>query len=323
MTKKNESNILFKPIKEIAEDTLKFIKKKQSERKIYERLVKDMSARRGEKSNLSGIPTGFMDIDIVTDGLPYGISVIGARPEDALTDFGLNIALNASRTHKVAYISPDIPSKILMKRLVSIASSVGMKDINNGLEYFSDTDFPKLTRAIGKFRDTKNLVLCDRRLDTYKFSEVCKYLREKEGTQFIVLDRFQSLFPKESMSESFYWKAKEISGTMHDLVSESGLALLILSEVKKKKGDEKLCTDHLRDFGVFEYEARPIIFLEKEGGRRSYSDDLEANSDGIPMKLNITNNLGGELNTDVNLLYLKPFGRFESAAKFSDEDLPS
>lgn len=174
----------FKSIKDLAHDFT---------RKIEKRLEDN---RKG-KTTISGIPTGFADIDKITDGLPYGLTVVGARPEDGLTDFGLNVALNASQTHNVAYFVPDIPPEVIMQRVISRESRVPFNSIIEGV--LGERDFPKLTDALGKIVNTDSLNFYYSKLSQLRFYDLCKHAQEEHGAQLIILDRLQSLFPKESI----------------------------------------------------------------------------------------------------------------------------
>ncbi len=303
----DDTSILFKSVKDLAFETVQYIEKCHSDAQVKE----------SKGVGITGIPTGFIDIDVVTGGLPYGLSVVGARPEDGLTDFGLNIALHASlnalQKYKVAYFNSQIPSKLLMRRLTSMASRIPMKDIREG--YLAERDFPKMTKAIEGLIKTDGLRFCEVSLDPEQFYEACKRSQDTQGTQLIILDRLQSLFPTRnaSGSDSYYWRGREVQGIFHDLITERGLALLVLSECKKKFKSERIQTDHLRDYGALEYNAHPIILLERD----IESDDTH-DSRGVVAR--ISNNLEGQWTADVPLTYLKQYGRFESAAKVSDEE---
>ena len=90
-----------------------------------------------------------------------------------------------------------------------------------------------------------------------------------------------------------------------------------MSEVKKKLKNREISTHDLRDYGVCEYDAFPIMLLEREGLHDQY--DLDGNSDAIPMTVRITNNLRGQIDVKRSLTYLMYCGRFESAAKIDPD----
>lgn len=86
-----------------------------------------------------------------------------------------------------------------------------------------------------------------------------------------------------------------------------------MSEVKKKLRNIEISTHDLRDYGVCEYDASPIMLLEREGLYDKFGLDRE--SDAIPMTVRITNNWRGQIDAKCALTYLMFCGRFESAAK--------
>lgn len=151
MSKENNGiDLIFKSTKQIAAEAEEFFR--QSTTKNIS-LLRGFNALREKRQGMeipeAHIPTGFIDLDVISGGgLPYGISVIGARPEIGLTDIGLNIALNASEAHKVAYFSPDISSEILMRRLICINSRISPRQIREG--FFNEMDLEKLSRSVKK-----------------------------------------------------------------------------------------------------------------------------------------------------------------------------
>ncbi len=298
LLRNDDERLVFKSTKDLLHRTIQYF-----ETKFYQ--------SQQETASIQGIQTGLVDLDKVTDGLSPGVIVVGARPEDGLTDFGLTIAHNIAHTHPVAYLTPNLSAEMLMKRLMHIDSGLNIRNTLDG--FLADRDACKLTASAGRLLE-KRLHWYEGKMDSYRFVKVCETTQELHGTKVVILDRFQSLFPYESSGESFYWKAREIAGLFHDLVSERGLTLLVLSEVKKKSRNERLSTSHLRDFGVFEYDAKPVILLE----RAEFDDeDYYTQHDAISISANITNNYAGQMTVQVPLVYLHSTGKFESAARIN------
>ena len=299
-------SLIFKSVKDIAQQTAEEI-----DRLYFESLQ--------EKDSISGIPTGFIDIDKVTDGLPDGINVLGGRPECGLTDFALNVALNASENYKVTYFTPGIPAEVLMKRLVFMKSLFSPQNIKNKVAV-PQRDLPKIGASLEKLAD-RPINFYDSPLDPETFYEACRSIQDREKKQLIVLDRFQSLFIKrKNFKNKINLSQREISGIFHELADEKGLAILVLSEVKKYEG--KISTNYLRDFGILEYIAKPIILFENYGNCDYESDFFR--EDAVPISVRIANNiLGGAITAECHLTYLKSYGRFENASKISTDDIPN
>lgn len=282
---------------------------------ITNEILEKAAARRDTQmvtttSEITGIPTGFVDIDLQTNGLPYGISVAAARPEDGLTDFGLNVALNASkRGYKVAYISPEIKEKIIAKRVLMIDSRISPVMLREWK--IQQEDRMRLMDSVYRLSNGCFNFYGGVKLNPEQFGKACQKLKEERGVSFIVLDRLQSLLSTESTSTgpTYYSRGREINSTLQDLLEE-GLAFLVLCEAKKK-GSEPICTDHLRDCGALEYGARPIIMFERTRGTNL---NERAEHDGR-VSVYVTNNLEGTLTFDLELTYLKNVGKFENYAQ--------
>lgn len=300
----DDERIIFKSTKDLVHRTVQYFEAKFVE-------------SQQEKRSIQGIETGLIDLDKAIDGLPHaGITVVGARPEDGLTDFGLTVAHHVAHTHPVAYLTPNLSADVLMKRLMHIDTRIS---IPNAMDCFlGDRDAANITLSAGRLLE-KRFHWYEGKMDPYRFKKVCETTQEQHGTKLIVLDRFQSLFPYEATGESFYWKAREIAGLFQDLVSERGLSLLVLSEVKKKSRNERLSTSHLRDFGVFEYDAKPIVLLEKT---KLDDEDLDISPDAFSMSARITNNYAGQMTVQVPLMYFHTVARFESCARIDLDEPP-
>lgn len=237
-----------------------------------------------------------------------------------MVDFALGVAFNTSqakslgfsdKSYRVAYISPNGDSEALIKRMIFSQARVSNKSIIEGF-YNEERDAPKLVGIAGKLCNDSFLKFYTSSFSSYTLNHHCLRLQEKEGLDLVVLDRLQSLndFGKSS-GESGYSRGLEIKHSLKEM-SSSGLTLLVLSEVKKKRNTgEPLTSDDLRDMAILEYDASPILLFDKP--IEYESDDF--GRDAIPIQVRIKNNFRGFYMDDVAFTYLTAFGRYESAAK--------
>lgn len=279
-----------------------------------ERLKKIVDAHNHAVSNIpirdriKGIPTGFIDIDSMTDGLPHGLSVVGARPDDGLTDFGLNVASNASfKKHKTLYVNPAISEKVIMNRYLMINARIRpdmLKREKITVEYLRE-----LIDRAGNAADNPNInFYCGLPTTPDEFRRVCGRYKEEKGIDFVVLDRLQGLFPPGGeYSKTYYQRGQEANAVLNEIVSEDGTGVLVLCEAKKRREREPISLDHLRDFGALEYGARPIIMFE-----RVPEEHGESARESSKIKGFATNNLAGKLSFEFRLTYLDSIGRFEN-----------
>lgn len=267
--------------------------------------------KKRNEPELLGVPTGFKDIDVLTFGLRPGIAVAASRPEVSLSDFALNIALNASEKYKVAYFCPGFDKITIARRVLSIISRLGFKELDSK-KGIDEKSAVYLREKLKLARE--NLLFFADNLDGQGFYDKCTNLLEKNRPDLVILDKLQSLYQFENPSqESFYWKAREIAAHIHSLKSEHGLALLVLSEIKKRKRNEaSLTTEDLRDFGTFEYDAAPIFLLEEAD--EDYTDN-KRNESCLKIKVHIDNNRIGVRRAEVDLVYFGYCGRYEDHCK--------
>ncbi|PIN92863.1 hypothetical protein COU54_05315 [Candidatus Pacearchaeota archaeon CG10_big_fil_rev_8_21_14_0_10_31_24] len=264
-----------------------------------------------------GIPTGFVDLDKTIGGL-QGLVVLGARPEINMSAFALNIAEYASVGYdgfkgcKVVYVKPGEDHAFLTRRMLLSKSRVNLNNMVEG--FLCERDYPKLTNAAGKLANNENLKYITSFLSMGTLQHHCEVLQESEGLDLVIIDKLQNLDnfkPISGSSSSMYNRVQEIKYSLMEMKSR-GIAVLVLSEMKKKQRKrDSLETDDLRDWGILEYESSPILLLERD---EENFDNLNS-SEVFGVNINVRNNYWGKHSETINLIYLSPYGRFESATK--------
>ncbi|MEK6855537.1 MAG: DnaB-like helicase C-terminal domain-containing protein [Nanoarchaeota archaeon] len=261
---------------------------------------------------IDGVRTGFPDIDAMTLGLKPGVSVIGARPEDGLTDFALTVCDNlvTSKDYRVLYFTGNLRSRQVAKRLLSISSRVSLASLEGGV-LVSERDFPKITGASGRYGISDDILnIVDGKIDEdIVCSETRRFVGQKNKRKPIVfLDRFQDILPMND--ESLYRPSRNIARELTDLANDLDLTMIVLSEMKKvSKTKIPTCAD-LRDFGAFEYDKLGMLLRKGD-----VCEQEELGQEAFGMDCFFTNNPYDKSNEPVRLTYLLRCGRFESCAK--------
>jgi len=285
--------------------------------------VENFFNRKGE---LSGVGTGFADLDKMTDGLHGGeMIVIAARPSMGKTSLAMNIVEHAVLVKKlpVGVFSLEMTAEALVLRMLCSIAKVNLRSIREG--FMSESDFPKLRMATDRLAVAPLFIDDSPGLSILQLRARARRLAQQFGVKLFVVDYLQLLHSTARRSqENRQQEIADISSGIKALAKELKVPVLVLSqlnrELERDKSRKPRLSD-LRESGAIEQDADLVGLLYKP----SSGDDDESGAveepDGIPVNLLIAKQRNGPTG-DVNLTFLKPYTRFESAAKVSDEDVP-
>ncbi|MDR3455922.1 MAG: replicative DNA helicase [Verrucomicrobiae bacterium] len=279
------------------------------------------------KGELSGLPTGFADLDRMTDGFHGGeMIVIAARPSMGKTSLAMNIAEHVVIEAKVpvGVFSLEMSAESLVLRMMCSVARVNLRQIRDG--FMSEADFPKLMTAAGKLSNSKLFIDASAGLSILQLRARARRMAQQHGIKLFVIDYLQLLHSTARRSqENRQQEIAEISSGIKALAKELNVPVIVLAqlnrEIEKDKNRKPRMSD-LRESGSIEQDADLVGLLYKPNA----GDDEDATStadeaEGIAVNLLIAKQRNGPTG-DVNLTFLKPYTRFESAAKFSNEDVP-
>jgi replicative DNA helicase len=274
---------------------------------------------------LSGLGTGFADLDRMTDGLHGGeMIVIAARPSMGKTSLAMNIAEHAVLQDKlpVGVFSLEMTAESLVLRMLCSNARVNLRNIREG--FMSEMDFPKLTSSAGKLSNAPLFIDDSPGLSILQLRARARRLWQQYGIKLFVVDYLQLLHSTARRSqENRQQEIADISSGIKALAKELGVPVIVLSqlnrELERDKSRKPRLSD-LRESGAIEQDADVVGLLYKPN-----ADDDEGGGaeepDGVPVNLLIAKQRNGPTG-DVNLTFLKPYTRFESAARVSDADVP-
>jgi replicative DNA helicase len=283
--------------------------------------IENYFSRNGQ---LGGLATGFADLDKMTDGLHGGeMIVIAARPSMGKTSLAMNIAEHVALELKlpVGVFSLEMSSASLVLRMMCSLARVNLRSIREG--FMSESDFPKLTNAAGRLSAAKLFIDDTAGLSILQLRARARRMFQQHGIKLFVIDYLQLLNSTAARAkENRQQEIADISSGIKALAKELNVPVIVLAqlnrEIEKDKNRKPRMSD-LRESGSIEQDADLVGLLHKPD-----TDDDEAapvESDGLPVNLVIAKQRNGPTG-DVQMTFLKPYTRFESAAKFSDEDVP-
>ena len=278
------------------------------------------------KGELGGLATGFPDLDKMTDGLHGGeMIVIAARPSMGKTSLAMNIAEHVALELKqpVGVFSLEMSAASLVMRTMCSLARVNLRSIREG--FMSESDFPKLTSAAGRLAGAGLFIDDTAGLSILQLRARARRMAQQHGIKLFVIDYLQLLNSTARRSqENRQQEIADISSGIKALAKELNVPVIVLSqlnrELEKDKSRKPRLSD-LRESGSIEQDADLVGLLYKPSAGDDEDGPAPDESDGVAVNLLIAKQRNGPTG-DVNLTFLKPYTRFESAAKFSDEDVP-
>jgi replicative DNA helicase len=284
--------------------------------------IEDFHQRQGM---LTGVGTGFTDLDKMTSGLHGGeMVVIAARPSVGKTSLAMNIAEHVAIEQRlpVGVFSLEMTSESLVLRMLCSRSRVNLRNVREG--FLAERDFPKLTGSAGKLANAPLFIDDSSALSILQLRAKARRMWQQYGIKLFVVDYLQLLHSTARRADNRQQEIADISSGIKSLAKELSVPVIVLSqlnrELEREKNRKPRLSD-LRESGAIEQDADVVGLLYKPS-----SDDEESGSaveeDAVPMNLLIAKQRNGPTG-DVNLTFLKSYTRFESAAKVSAEDVPN
>lgn len=273
--------------------------------------------------SLTGIPSGFQDIDRVTTGFQDGdMIVLAARPSMGKTSLAMNMATNVAINFQlpVGVFSLEMTSESLTTRMICSEARVNLRLLQAG--HIAQTDFPKLTTAAGRVAHAPIHINDRSGLSILGLRTRARKMHRMHGIKLMVIDYLQLMNSGHRKSGgNRQEEVAEISSGVKALAKELHIPIIVLSqlnrELEKEKNRKPRMSD-LRESGAIEQDADIVGFLYKPP---SESEDQEEEA-SVPVNLLIAKQRNGPT-ADIPLVFIKTWCRFESAAHVSHSDVPS
>lgn len=229
-----------------------------------------------QKRHITGVPTGFADLDRILAGMHRGdLIILAARPSVGKTAFALNCAVNAAKANtRVAVFSLEMSSEQLIQRILCSEARIDSQRLRTG--YVDDGDWRKIMEAMGR------LDKCDIHVDDTPASSIME-VRSKARRLFrdgapglIVVDYLQLMQPQGRRSENRQTEIAEISRGLKILGKELGVPVLALSQlsraVEQRAGKRPQLSD-LRESGAIEQDADVVMFIDRNTDPRGEEEE--------------------------------------------------
>ncbi len=261
-----------------------------------------------QDSPLTGVSTGFTDLDEMTSGLQNSdIIIVAGRPSMGKTSFAMNIAEHAAIKGKlpVAIFSMEMPAEQLAMRMMSSLGRIDQHKVRTGK--LDDDDWPRLTSAVGMLAEASIFIDDTPALSPVELRARARRLKREHGLGMIVIDYLQ-LMQVGGNKENRTNEISEISRSLKALAKELNVPVVVLSQLNRnleQRPNKRPVMSDLRESGGIEQDADIILFIYRD---EVYNED---SADKGSAEIIIAKQRNGPIGT-TRLTFLAQYTRFEN-----------
>ena len=265
-----------------------------------------------QDGNVTGIPTGFIDLDYRTAGLqPSDLVLIAARPSMGKTAFVLNIAQYVAFHENMctAIFSLEMSKEQLVNRLFSLESRVDAQALRTG--NLSDADWAKLVEGAGIIGDSELIIDDTPGISISEMRSKCRKYKLEHDLKLIIIDYLQLMSGSGRSTDSRQQEISDISRSLKALARELNVPVLALSQLSRaveQRPDHRPMLSDLRESGAIEQDADVVMFIYRDD---YYNKDTENKN---MAEIIIAKQRNGPIGT-VNLVWMPEYTRFVNAKK--------
>ena len=264
------------------------------------------------KGTVTGVSTGFVDLDYKTSGLqPSDFILVAARPSMGKTAFVLNMAQHmAFRKEKtVAIFSLEMSKEQLVNRLFSLESKVDSQKIRTG--NLEDEDWAKLIEGAGIIGNSHLIIDDTPGISISELRSKCRKFKLEQGLDIIIIDYLQLMSGSGRGGDSRQQEISDISRALKGVARELNVPVVALSQLSRaveKRDDKRPMLSDLRESGAIEQDADVVMFIYRDD---YYNKDTENKN---MAEIIIAKQRNGPIGT-VNLVWLPQYTKFANMEK--------
>jgi replicative DNA helicase len=252
---------------------------------IMDGVLDEIEAIGNREAGLYGVPTGFADLDDLTNGLHAGqMIIVAARPAMGKSTLALDFCRAASIQNNLTsvFFSLEMTRSEITMRLLSAESKVPLNHIRNG--QMTDDDWAKMARKMGEISSAPIFIDDSPNMTMMEIRAKARRLKQRHDLRVVVIDYMQ-LMTSGRKVESRQLEVSEFSRQIKLLAKELGVPIIALSQLNRgpeQRGDKRPMMSDLRESGSLEQDADMVILLhrddvyEKESTRPGEADLIVA-----------------------------------------------
>ncbi|EDL64179.1 replicative DNA helicase [Bacillus sp. SG-1] len=266
--------------------------------------------------DVTGIPTGFADLDEMTAGFQRNdLIIVAARPSVGKTAFALNIAQNvATKTDEnVAIFSLEMGAEQLVMRMLCAEGNINAQNLRTGS--LTDEDWRKLTMAMGSLSNAGIYIDDTPGIKIGEIRSKCRRLKQENGLGMILIDYLQLIQGSGRSGENRQQEVSEISRELKGLARELEVPVIALSQLSRgveQRQDKRPMMSDIRESGSIEQDADIVAFLYRD----DYYDKESENKNII--EIIIAKQRNGPVGT-VSLAFVKEYNKFVNLERRYDD----
>lgn len=273
-----------------------------------------------ESADVTGIPSGFRDLDRITSGFQRNdLIIIAARPSVGKTAFALNVAQSVAvnTDENVAIFSLEMGADQLVSRMLCAEGNIDAQRLRNG--QLQADDWSKLTMAMGSLSNAGIYIDDSPGIRVSEIRSKCRRLKQEHGLGMILIDYLQLIQGSVNSKDNRQQEVSEISRSLKGLARELNVPLIALSQLSRgveQRQDKRPMMSDLRESGSIEQDADIVGFLYRD----DYYD-TESEKQNI-IEIIISKQRNGPVG-NVELAFVKEYNKFvDLDHRYQDSDIP-
>ena len=266
------------------------------------------------KGAVTGVPTGFHDLDEMTTGLqPGDLVIIAARPSMGKTSLVLNMAqhVGTATDMTVGFFSLEMSKEQLFMRMLTAEARIDAHRFRSG--HLTEKDYGKLSHALGTLAEARVFIDDAASIGVLEMRAKARRLKAEHGLDLLVIDYLQ-LMQGRGRFESRQQEVSAISRSLKGLAKELGVPIIALSQLSRApegRTDHRPQLSDLRESGAIEQDADLVMFIYRP---EVYDKDETRPEDQGIAEIIIGKQRNGPIGS-VKLSFLNQYTRFENFAE--------
>ena len=303
-----------KAIFEIAEDRIKegFVPLRDLVQSSFATIEKLQQ----HKGLVTGVPTGFIDLDEMTSGLqPSDLVLVAARPSMGKTSFVLNIAqhIGTQTDMTVGFFSLEMSKEQLFMRMLTAEARIDAHRFRSG--FLNEKDYGRLSHALGTLAEARVFIDDTASVGVLEMRAKARRLQAEHGLHLLIIDYIQ-LMSGRGRFESRQAEIASISRSLKGLAKELKIPIVALSQLSRAsetRADHRPQLSDLRESGALEQDADVVMFIYREEQYRDADGQPNQGAEGVA-EIIIGKQRNGPVGT-AKLAFIKEHTRFENLAQ--------
>ena len=281
-------------------------------RRVALNVLENIERASKNKDTVTGIPSGFIDLDYKTSGFqPSDFVLIAARPSMGKTAFVLNVVdhVAVKKGLPCMVFSLEMSKEQLVNRMLSMESNVDSQKLRTGT--LTDSDWDAVVEGIGIIGNSKLVIDDTPGISITELRSKCRKMKLEQGLSLVIIDYLQLMSGSGKSGENRQQEISEISRSLKALAREMQAPVIALSQLSRAcetRQDHRPMLSDLRESGAIEQDADVVMFLYRDD---YYNKDTE---DKDIAEVIIAKQRNGPIGT-VNLVWMPQYTRFANAVR--------